>query len=113
MKVNKLTPGHNLRWQSSRMMLPEHVEALARHQKEQQKKDRPVWDEQQLEEFSRMLSKAMARKRQVTLTLFDPYENRIVTGRIEKMDPALRRLKLVTENESVWIPLDDIVDIQM
>ncbi|RWR06764.1 YolD-like family protein, partial [Siminovitchia fortis] len=28
MRPNKLTPNENLRWQSSRMMLPEHVERL-------------------------------------------------------------------------------------
>lgn len=36
MTGNKLTPGSNMRWESSRMVLPEHREALLQHKGDQQ-----------------------------------------------------------------------------
>ena len=63
MKENKLTPGSNMRWESSRMILPEHREMWLRHQKEDRMKFRPLWDEQQLEEFSHRLHEAAERLR--------------------------------------------------
>nr|WP_279402053.1 hypothetical protein [Piscibacillus salipiscarius] len=38
MNPNKLTHGHNLLWESSRMMLPEHKELLQQHQQQLIKK---------------------------------------------------------------------------
>jgi hypothetical protein len=38
-KDNMLTPDSNMRWESSRMMLPEHREALLARKKKQMKVD--------------------------------------------------------------------------
>lgn len=55
MKINKLTPNSNLRWESSRMMLPEHVEAINRHNIDKLRIKQPVLDEQEIEEIGRKL----------------------------------------------------------
>jgi hypothetical protein len=112
-KVNKLTPGANLLWESSRMMLPEHKEAIARHRRELQRKEKPVLDEQRLIELSHVLSEARQRRLDVRLVLYDPYAEQVLTGRIIKIDPVQRKMRLATAEGEVWISLDDILDARV
>lgn len=111
MKPNKLTPGHNLMWESSRMMLPEHKEQILQHQKELEKKTKPIMDEQQAEIFSHILFEAMVNKLNVKIKVFDPYNDRYVTGKILKLDPVRRQIKVSSQGESVWIKLEHIIDV--
>lgn len=111
MRPNKLTPGHNLKWESSRMMLPEHVEILQQHQKAFQKKEKTEIDEQQAEIFSQRLSKAWQFGYKVRFSLFHSYQDKHVTGRIRKFDPETRQFQLDTDSEWIW--LTDVCDIEI
>jgi catalase (peroxidase I) len=54
-RVNKLTPGSNLLWESSRMILPEHKERILSHRDEVRRggrRERPVMDEQEWERIN-------------------------------------------------------------
>ncbi len=44
MKQNKLTQGSNMRWESSRMTLPEHVEEILLWRNERDKVQKPQLD---------------------------------------------------------------------
>lgn len=110
MKPSKLTPGHNLMWESSRMMLPEHVGILQQHQKKFKEKKRPEIDEQQAEILSQRLSDALQSSYRIMLTLFHPYQDKHMTGRISKFNPETRKIQLDTTDE--WIRFDDILDVE-
>lgn len=109
MKPNKLTPGSNLRWESSRMMLPEHIEAILHHNRTKNNKERKELDEQELKLISLALQQSMQTKQAVTLTMFDLVEDLQVIGVVERLDGRLRRLKVDGE----WFEMDDIVSVEL
>ncbi len=114
MKPNKLTPGQNLKWEASRMMLPEHVTQLQQYRLDCRRKKRPELDEQQLEEFQRMLRDYIQSNIPLFLTIYGEFEDRDVRGKITKMDPLIKRVKLeFEEGEFEWISFHDIVDIYL
>lgn len=49
MSKTKISHGSNMMWGGSRFILPEHSKALNLHDREKQRKVRPVFDEQELE----------------------------------------------------------------
>ncbi|WKB34753.1 YolD-like family protein [Terrilactibacillus sp. S3-3] len=71
MKINKLTPGKNLRWESSRMMLPEHVQALHDHEVEEEKVAKPVLDDQEIETIDRLLRQSLEQSQPLNIEYYD------------------------------------------
>jgi hypothetical protein len=113
---NKLTKGSNLMWESSRMMLPEHKEAILRQKKESQKKPRPVFDQQHLEQVERMISQYIYSEVELYIVVYGEYEDTDLHGKITKFDPQLKRMKVEWlekdgMEEFVWVSVFDIVDI--
>jgi hypothetical protein len=108
--MSKKLQGNGL-FESSRMMLPEHKEAYIRHQRQLPKQSRPQLDEQETERISRALARAMQSAQPVTLTLFDEFGERRVTGRIAKADPLQRKVGIVQDGGLRWIPAADILDV--
>lgn len=112
-KQNKLTPGSNLLWESSRMMLPEHKQVLRRHQKKLTEKRKPIFDEQQLDLLSHTLSLAIEQKANVNIQLFHPYHAQSVEGKIKSVRPEQHKLQLWTENGAIWVHFHDILQITL
>lgn len=110
-KPNKLTPGSNLMWESSRMMLPEHKEKIRQHQHEQKLNTKPVLDEQRLEEFAGLVTRAWKNESALSLTLYDPAGTYTITGHIRTIDPQEKKLLFTTEQGTEWLSFHDIVDI--
>ena len=101
MKVNKLTPGHNLLWESSRMVLPEHVEALIKYRKESLKQIKPDLDDQKLDEISSIIQESYYNRVSVKITVFDEYKEQQFVGVVTQLDSDLKRLKLKNMIESI------------
>jgi len=106
MKQTKITPGSNLMWESSRMMLPEHKEAILNHRQKQHVKDRLDHDEQAWEDMLRMLQDSKECNRLITITKYGPYSNTTITGIVERMEKE--RGILIKDR---WIPWLDIIDV--
>ncbi|WP_332238633.1 YolD-like family protein [Sporolactobacillus sp. KGMB 08714] len=87
MRENKLTPGKNLRWESSRMMLPEHVEALMKEQKNLEKVERPHLSEDKLQKIQQILLSVIKTHEFVELSYYRYgfIKQKICT--IAKLDP--------------------------
>lgn len=99
----------NIKWTA--MMMPEHKALLAKHDRETRKKQRPILDEQELEEYSRIIGEAFVNENEVVVTLFDEFENNTLTGKITKIDQQKSCIKLQSENDYTWIKFGDIVNI--
>lgn len=113
MNPNKLTQGHNLIWESSRMMLPEHKELLQQHQKQLVKKTKPILDQQEIELIEEKIKDAISMRTLVHITLFHPYETVTLKGVIQTVDGSAKQLKLLTMADEIeWISLNDVVDIE-
>lgn len=111
MKLNKLAPGHNIMWESSRMMLPEHKQRLVEHQKENLKKEKPILDEQLTETFMSSIYRAMKHKSRIRFQLFDLYKDQLVEGQVQSVDLVSRQIKLLTQVGTKSINLDEIIDV--
>jgi hypothetical protein len=114
--VNKLTKGSNLMWESSRMMLPEHVEALNKQKKESKRKERPVFDQQHLEQVERMISQYIYSEVKLYIVVYGEYEDIDLHGKITNFYSQMKRMKVEWqtkdgEDEFQWVPIYDIVDI--
>lgn len=108
-RVNKLTSGHNLLWESSRMMLPEHKERIVGHRESLKRKARPVLDEQEMEELALRIGESLEAGRPVTLKLYGELADREVTGVVTKIDPQAGRIRLRTAQGDVWTELRDVI----
>lgn len=100
---------NNGMWESSRMMLPEHKEAILRDNKAVFKQHKPSLHEEELEIISRVIQESYMREQTITLVLFDEYENIHRTGIVTKIDRHKRTVKLQDEDDYDWIMLDVIV----
>jgi len=100
-------------FESSRMMLPEHKEAIVNYQKGMNKKQRPMLDEQRFEELSHLMFEAVYKNLEVTITVFNPYMDTVITGVIKKIDSSLKQLKMVCGDEEMWIKFIDLLDIDV
>jgi hypothetical protein len=108
-RVNKLTSGYNLLWESSRMMLPEHKERIVGHRESLKRKERPVLDEQEMEELALKIGESLEAGRPVTLKLYGDFANREVAGVVTKVDPQAGRIRLRTATGDVWVKMRDVI----
>ncbi|MFD1128589.1 YolD-like family protein [Paenibacillus provencensis] len=105
MKGNKLAPGSNMFWESSRMMLPEHREAFVEHERVHDRNDRFYLDDQEKEIVNRALLVSFQQRLLVNVQLYDEYEDRRVIGVVEMVDTRLRRFKVDGE----WFEVSDVL----
>ncbi|MFT8320147.1 MAG: YolD-like family protein [Bacillus sp. (in: firmicutes)] len=113
MKPNKMTPGYNLMWESSRMMLPEHKQVLQRHQKELTKKTKPIMDEQQIALFSMYITRSIEQGLTLKIQLFHEYEDVYFIGKVQKILVERKEIKISHAKGSEYIGLDEMIDIQI
>lgn len=109
--MTKKLQGNGL-WESSRMMLPEHKEAILRSSRQMQSKLRPVLDEQETEGIMRNLSESLRYGREVRLTVYGEFSDERMTGVVTAFDPAFRRIRLQGATEKVWMSLEDILSAE-
>lgn len=112
MQPNKLTPGSNIRWESSRMMLPEHVDALNVYAREEKKLTKPTLDQQTYEELNMLLSEAMGETLPIQIKYFNCGEIYLWVGFATKYDSLNHKLdtqdKMGTPKR---FALNEIIDI--
>jgi hypothetical protein len=107
-----MTRGNKL-FVGSRMILPEHKERIREHRQEITKKTRPSLDEQRIEQYSQMISEAVENDVGVTITVFGPYREDSITGKIQKIDLELKRIRVLCDEDYTWIKFEDIINIDI
>jgi hypothetical protein len=68
--MNKLTEGSNMRWESSRMKLPEHVARIREEIENEKTINRPVLAEDELEQIERALQEAIEKRIPIQLSYY-------------------------------------------
>lgn len=96
---------------NSRIILPEHREAMIELEIEQSKRKKPIFDEQQLNEFAYVLLESLMERKQVKIILFDEYDDIEIKGVVSKIDQTARKIRIDTKNDIEWVKIDDIIDI--
>jgi len=95
-------------WESSRMMLFEHRDALIERQSEQTLRARPLLDEQFQYDIAEKLSSAFQHHQAVHIRIYGGKQDKFQTGVISRLDSMTKRIRL----NDHWIPLSDILDVQ-
>ncbi|MFE4711210.1 YolD-like family protein [Paenibacillus sp. NPDC056722] len=107
--MGKKLEGNGL-WESSRMMLPEHKNRIISDERETLRRIQPVLDEQKQEEIESTLALSLRSHVCVTVILFDPFENEVVSGFVTSIHTHSREIKLQWAEEWKWIRVDQIVE---
>jgi C4-type Zn-finger protein len=101
-------------FESMRIILPEHREAMKRLESEAKRQPRPVLDEQKIEEMSRVLADAIQDQRSITLIVYKPFGPDRVEMIPEKIDPYTKKLVGRDREGNVRnVPLTDLIDVQI
>ncbi|SFQ04631.1 YolD-like family protein [Salibacterium halotolerans] len=112
MKGNKLTPGSNLRWESSRMILPEHREQWLRHQQEQKKAKKPELDPQRWEELEWILADAMRDSRSLRFTYWEDGFFYDITGTCHFINHEQQQFHIQTKGGVKYLKFEHLVHIE-
>ncbi|MGY4688292.1 YolD-like family protein [Salibacterium sp. K-3] len=112
MKGNKLTPGSNMRWEASRMILPEHREKWLQHQKEQKKVKKPELDPQRWEELEWILGEAMRSNRTLCFTCWKNGFFYHITGTCHYINHEQQQFHLQTKDGVQYLHFDHLVNIE-
>lgn len=114
MKINKLTPGGNKVFESSRFIMPQHREQHLKLEIEMRRKARPEMDEQRLQDIAYTIGEAVSLNAPLTITVFGSLEDEEFNGRILKVDQHTKRIKLETgPDEWEWMPITEIVNARL
>jgi len=92
-------------WESSRMMLPEHREQLIEQRQRIEIQPKPILDDQELQEISNAVYSSFVQKSLISLVVYGEYENRTVTGIVQRVDPIRQQIRI----DSEWIDQVDII----
>jgi YolD-like protein. len=90
--MNKLTEGSNMRWESSRMMLPEHIQALRQHEIDKQKIERPVLSDDELADIQNTLQKVIKTHEFVEINYYRDGFIRKQICTVARLDPDDRTI---------------------
>lgn len=96
-------------WESSRMMLPEHIVQINELAKEQKKRSRIDLDEQEWESISQAMAASLQHRKEVTLRMYHPIEELNVVGIVDRVDQMKGRFMVDGE----WFEIRDIEGVQI
>lgn len=113
MAVNKLSEGHNLRWESSRMMLPEHVEQFIQYRNDIGKVAKPTLDEQKLEEINDILRIAIEDYTPVYIDIYKYGRIETIHCYVNRIDQMLRELRISVEDKFEKVKMENVIDIRI
>lgn len=96
--------------ESSRMILPEFREAYLNEMKEQERRGKPVIDEQEVQLIEQAILESYHERRSVALTVFSPFDDEVLCGVVELIDKPNRRIKIVRGDEDYsFLKLEEII----
>ena len=112
MKVNKLTPGFNMQWESMRMMLPEHVQALRDRKEEMKKVEKPMLDDQELQEIGIVVMDSLRHELDVAIVYWEDGFFKRVVGVVDRVDMQQMRIKVKIKEDYGYIDIDCLKSVE-
>lgn len=100
-------------WESSRMMLPEHIVRIREFTRDLLAKEKPVLYGDELEFIYDKISAYFANKTEITLVLFGKFEDTRVVGVVDRIDTIKKRVRIdETDGTSDWIRVEDVIAVE-
>lgn len=95
------------------MMLPEHVEMIKEFAKDYYKQPKPELDEQQIQEYERIISEAIRLNQSVGIEYWKDGFFQTAEGKIDHVDLITKQLRVTNEDVQIYIPVDCLVSINI
>ncbi|MGI8314937.1 YolD-like family protein [Halobacillus mangrovi] len=94
-------------------MLPEHVEMVQNLWKEDNRIEKPLMDEQQIEEMSCTLQRAMSDGISVEVQYHNGFDFSFLLAKVIRMDVGTRKIEFFDQKnrEDITIKFDDICNV--
>jgi len=108
--MEHLQRGNKL-WESHRMFLPEHKEALHERKREVKKIAKPILDEDALEQLQIKLMETLHQKIERKFSYYEDGKILTVCGFVTKIHSIERWVKISNRKDSIKIDLENMVDI--
>jgi hypothetical protein len=108
--MSKKLQGNGL-WESSRMFLPEHKEALLKQKQSQKKYRSPILGEDQLQEIDRVIAESIECDRAVTVTYADQYSSAQFWGWVKTVNRHEQRIKIINDEDALILDFEKILDV--
>jgi hypothetical protein len=101
-------------WESSRIIIPEHKEAYLKLMQDRQRRGKPELDDQEVQLIEQALIESYNSRKPVSVTVFSPFDDTVMTGVVTSINTARREVKLFRgEDDFSWIKLEDIVSTNL
>ncbi|MGE6629428.1 YolD-like family protein [Bacillus sp. NPDC077027] len=112
MNPNKLTPGYNIMWESSRMMLPEHREQLLDQKRREKEYAPPIPSYDQLEEMNLLITQSIAEDQAILITYVSLGKKQQFWGWIKTIHYENQCLKMVNDEDILFLSFEQIVAVE-
>ena len=96
-------------WEGSRMILPEHKEAYLALNQKLKRREKAELDEQERQLIALAIRDSMVNKLQITLQMYDPFEECKVVGIVERVDNLLKQIRVSGD----WYDMGDILAVDV
>ncbi len=102
---------------ASRFVLPEQRELYLQLKEDEKLVSMPLIEQDEFESFEYILRDAQQENYAVTITWWRHKKNNLGTtcmmwGKVEWINPNNRRVKLLTDEDAQWIPMDTIIAVK-
>ncbi|MBA9027285.1 YolD-like family protein [Peribacillus huizhouensis] len=102
----------NKLWESSRMFLLEHKQALMNRKLKQKEFQQPFLDQDHYEKLNRIIMDSIKNEQSITITYSDTYESRQFWCWITKINQHENWLKFMNEEDVPILNLERILDVE-
>lgn len=103
----------NKLWESNRMFLPEHKQALMNRKLKQREFKSPFLNQDQFEQFNRIILESIEYERSVTITYSNIYGPNKFSGWITKVNQLEKWLKVINDEDALILKFERILDVEL
>ncbi|SLK21719.1 MULTISPECIES: YolD-like family protein [unclassified Paenibacillus] len=96
-------------YEGSRYIMPEHLEGMLQQEREQQRRGKPILDEQAIEEIVRALAESFHEKTKVDLVVFSPFDDEHYSGVVIGINQSRGKVNLLLEDDEREISIAEII----
>jgi hypothetical protein len=94
-------------------MLPQHKEHIIKHQKQYNKKSRPIIHEDELEIMNQNISNSLHYKEAIKVKVFNEYDHHVIHGVVTEISQFTKKFRMEIKEGFEWIDFDEIVSVQL
>ncbi|AOZ91612.1 YolD-like family protein [Paenibacillus crassostreae] len=110
--MSKRLEGNGL-YESMRMIIPQHKEAVIKQAQEIHRRKKPNLDEQQWETVERAIGESLNEHATITLQVYGPFENKELRGIVESANIYRQEIKFIFDGEWEWIKFENIISAEV